>query len=537
MAGPVDPRLLRRARATRNYLVAGVAVGIATAMLAIAQAWLLSRLVVGVFTAHRLERPLLLVWLAVVFVGRAGLGWANQVLAHRSSAAVKSQLRDDIVAARGRAPLAQRSSGETVQLMTTGLDALDGYFAQYLPQLVLAASVPFIVGAVIMWVDWVSAVVLVCTLPLIPAFMILIGLRTQERVDRRWKVANRLANHFADLIAGLPTLQVFGRAAAQEKGLTQIEDRNRQETMGTLRVSFLSSLALELIATLSVAVVAVGIGLRVVAGELDYTTALFVLVLAPEAYTPIRLVGARYHDSADGVAAADSAFALIDAAPGPSGSLPAPSLTTATVRLEGLTHTYLGADTPALPPLDLELAPGQIVALTGASGGGKSTALAALMGFLSPTGGRITVDGTDLAHLDPTSWRRQVAWVGQHPGMIDGTVADNVALGDPTANRRQVAAALARAGAVGIPLDQHVGEDGVGLSAGERRRVAIARALLRIDAGARLLVLDEPTAGLDAESEATVLRSVREAGAGALVVSHRRTVLEAADQVVTVGAL
>jgi len=547
MAGPIDPRLLRRARATRGYLVAGVAVGSTTAILTLGQAWLLSRSVADIFATGQLGT---LAWavggLALVFCLKALLSWLNEWLAQRASAAVKSQLRRDVMAARIDRPLDATSSSTIVTLITQGLDGLDGYFSKYLPQLLLAVTVPLILGIAILTSDLTSAVILALTLPLIPVFMALVGWTTEAITKRRWAVQTRLANHFADLIAGLPTLQVFGRAKAQAKGLLASEALHRSETMATLRVSFLSALVLELLATLSVALIAVTIGFRVVFGGLDLTTALFVLILAPEVYLPVRQVGVHYHDAADGLAAVEQAFAVIDPpaatvaepdeasesgegtgalrqAQGPSGG---PLL-----QVTRLTHTYPGADGPALAPTSLEVRTGEIVALTGPSGVGKTTLLNAVMGFLAPTGGQVTGHGEPIGRLP--HWRDQLAYVGQEPGLLSGTVADNVRMGFPHATDNAVAAALRRAGATDLPLDQLIGDDAEGVSAGERRRIAVARALLRVTLGrAKLLVLDEPTAGLDADTEADLLHSLRALGVAALVVTHRPAVLAEADRVV-----
>ncbi|GAB3622805.1 hypothetical protein GCM10027418_08870 [Mariniluteicoccus endophyticus] len=539
--GPVDPRLLRRARATRTYLVAAVAVGSLTALLIVAQAWLLSRTIARVFHARSVDAAPFgglvpaLGLLTLVLTGRAAFGWLNTWLAHRSAAAVKSQLRRDILTARLREPGATSlTTSQLIALVTRGLDALDGYVARYLPQLALAVTVPLIVGVAILTADLTSAVIVALTLPLIPVFMILIGLATQRQLDRSWRTHSRLANHFGDLVAGLPTLQVFGRAKAQSTGLVATEDRHRSETMATLRVTFLSSFALELLATYSVALVAVPIGLRLVEGHFSLEAGLFVLILVPEAYLPVRQVGTHYHDSVDGIAAADEAFALIEAADRPTGTTTAPDLATAPLVLESASFTHPGAFDAALAPLDLVVEPGRVVALVGPSGGGKSTVLGLVMGFLRPTGGRVRVGDVDLASCDLAEWRRQLAYVSQDPGLVTGTIADNVRLGDPTADDAAVTHALARAGASDLPASLDVGDEGEGLSAGERRRVALARALLRLDSGARLLVLDEPTAGLDADTETRVIATVRESGASALVVTHRPAVVAAADQVVEV---
>lgn len=542
--GPIDPKLLRRVGATRAYLVAGVAIGTLTAVCVVIQAWLLAQLVAQVFAGRPLhELPFgglvaAMAALGAVIAVRATLAWLNGWLSHRAAAAVKSQLRSEIMAARVRDPHTQpMSTGSLIALMTQGLDGLDGYFSRYLPQLALAVTIPLIVGTAILFADWESALIVAVTLPLIPVFMILIGKVTEAKVTRRWRVQSRLAHHFGDLVAGLPTLQVFGRARAQEAGLVHTEARHRRETMATLRMSFLSSLVLELLATYSVALVAVPIGLRLVVGDLDLATGLFVLILVPEAYLPVRQVGVHYHDSADGVAAAEQAFAVIEGAPtaATAGGLPNPA---GGVTLERVSFGYPAAPHPVLRELTFGVAPGEVVALTGPSGCGKSTVCALVMGFRRPTAGRVLIGATDLAELDSARWRARTAWVGQEPGMLSGTIADNVLLGDPDADRAAVVAALTEAGGAGLDPDRDVGDTGEGLSAGERRRVALARALLRIRAGAALLVLDEPTAGLDADTEAHVLAGVRRSGAAALVVTHRPAVIAAADRVVDLaGAL
>lgn len=535
--GPIHPRLLQRGRATRRYLVASVAVGVVASALMVAQAWLLAHGIVGVFTSHRVAPALpLAAGLLVVFCLRGLLAWTNETLAHRAAAEVKSTLRRDLVAARLAAPLRTDVSAATlVTVATDGLEGLDGYYAKYLPQVGLACVVPVLIGGTILWADWRSALIVAFTLPLIPVFMALIGWTTQRRVQRRFAVADRLANRFADLVEGLPTLQAFGRARAQRRGVELTEQAHRRETMRTLQVSFLSSFALEFLATLSVAVVAVTIGFRLVLGQVDFTTALFVLVLAPEAFLPVRQVGVHFHDSADGVAAADAAFAIIDGAgTATRGGLPAP--TDAPLVVDDAGFVPAGVEHATLAGATLRLEPGEVVALVGPSGSGKSTLLSLVMGFQQPTTGRVRLGETDLAEVDPESWWALTAWVPQTPGMVNGSVADNVRLGHPEATDEQVEQALALAG-VDFAPEKRVEDLGEGLSAGERRRVALARALVRIRwGGGRWLILDEPTAGLDAETEARVLASVRASGAGALVVTHRPAVVAMADRVVELTA-
>ncbi len=530
--GPLDPRLLQRGRATLAYLVAGVAVGSATAALTIVQAWALSRALGDIFATNTLGVLPQVIWVLIaVFTGKAVLAWLNQWLAQRTAAAVKSRLRRDVLAARLANPVdPNASTASLVTLLTQGLDALDGYYSKYLPQLVLAVTVPLIIGIAILTADLTSAIIVAATLPLIPIFMALVGWTTEARTRRRWLVQTRLAGHFADLVAGLPTLQVFGRARAQAQGLQRSETAHRKETMATLRVSFLSALVLELLASLSVAIVAVAIGFRVVFYEVDLSTAFFVLILAPEAYLPVRQVGIHYHDAADGMAAAESAFAIIESTPGSSAAATgaAPVADAPLLELDALSHTYPETDSPALGPTGFVVHQGELAVITGASGAGKTTLLHAVMGFLQPTAGRILIDGVE---LDPVARRSRIAWVAQNPGMITGSIADNVRLGDPDASRADVALALKRAGGASLDPDRSVGDEGEGLSAGERRRVAVARAFLRITSGrAELLVLDEPTAGLDAATETAVLDAVIGLDVTTLAVSHRLGVIARADR-------
>ena len=373
MAGALDKRLLQRATATRGFLVAVAATGVLNAGCIIAQAWLIAHAVAGVFDSGRLDfdGPLpgfasYVLAIIAIFVLRGGLSWLNSWLAHRASAAVKSTLRTELMTARLVRPNdTSTSSSALIHLATQGLDALDGYFAKYLPQLVMAAFIPLLMLAVVLGQDWVSAAIIAVTLPLIPLFMIMIGRHTQAQVRRRYQVQTRLANHFADLITGLPALQVFGRARAQLRGLRLTEDASRTETMKTLRIAFLSGGVLELLATLSVALVAVSVGFRVVDFQLDLTTALFILILAPEAYIPVRAVGVHFHDSADGTAAAEAAFGIIENSErSPVGGHVAPGdLAGVEIEFDQVGVRYPGADRASLEDLSCTIRPGEVLAL------------------------------------------------------------------------------------------------------------------------------------------------------------------------------
>ncbi|MEV7194908.1 thiol reductant ABC exporter subunit CydD [Streptomyces sp. NPDC093510] len=541
---PIDPRLLRYARATRFFLIAVVVLGLAGAGLVVGQAMLIAEIVVGAFqkghSVGDLGTPLVL--LAVVAVGRGLVSWLTELAAHRASAAVKSELRGRLLeraGALGPGWLGGQRTGSLISLATRGVDALDDYFSRYLPQLGLAVVVPVAVLARIVTEDWVSAAIIVVTLPLIPVFMILIGWATQNRMDRQWRLLSRLSGHFLDVVAGLPTLKVFGRAKAQAESIRKITGEYRQATMRTLRIAFLSSFALELLATISVALVAVTIGMRLVHGEMELYDGLVVLVLAPEAYLPLRQVGAQYHAAAEGLSAAEEIFEVLETPVPDAGDGAAPS---GVLSVEGVAVRYPGRTSDAVSGVSFEVAPGETVALVGPSGVGKSTLLNVVLGFVRPAEGRVCVGGVDLAEVSPERWRERIAWVPQRPHLFAGTIAENVRLARPEADGAQVREALRDAGALefvdALPAGAEtvLGEDGAGLSAGQRQRLALARAFL---ADRPVVLLDEPTAALDGGTEAGVVEAVRRLAVGrtVLLVVHRPALLAVADRVVRLDAV
>lgn len=544
----LDPRLLRYARATRTFLFASVGLGALSALLIVAQAWLLADVVASAFSGGKsvaqLQTPLAV--LLCVVAARAVVAWGAELAAGRSSAQAKSQLRGALlerVAGLGVNGSREERTGELAVLATRGIDALDGYFSLYLPQLFLAVIVPLVVLGAVVGKDWVSAAIIAVTIPLIPLFMALVGATTRERMDRQLRTLQRLGGHFLDVVAGLPTLKVFGRAKAQAASIREISERYRDTALSTLRITFLSSLILELVATFSVALVAVAIGLRLMGGELGLRTALFVLVLAPEAYLPLRQLGANYHASAEGMAAAEQVFAVIEEPlPARGTRRDVPDMAVSNIKVDGLWVSYPGRDEPALEDISLSIEAGEILALAGPSGCGKSTLLSVLLGLQVPERGTVSIGDVDLGDLDPDVWRAQLAWVPQRPHLFAASIAENVRLGRAGASIEEVWEAVQAAELTGVVnrlpegLETALGDRGAGLSAGERQRVALARAFLR---DAPLLLLDEPTASLDGQTEREVLEAVQRLSEGRTVVlvAHRPALLEIADRVLTLGAV
>jgi thiol reductant ABC exporter CydD subunit len=544
--GSVTRRLFKWSRLTRIFLAASVLLGVLRAILLVAQAWLIATIVAGAFVdgedLGHLRAPMGL--LLVVVLVRSTVAWSSEVIADRSSARVKSTMRAALlerVTVLGRDGRPVAGTGDVTTLAVRGIDALDGYFARYLPQTILAVIVPVTVVAAVLSVDWVSGVILVATLPLIPVFMALIGMATRAHTNRQLDTLQVLSGHFLDAVAGLTTLKVFGRSKAQVEVVGKVTDTYRRRVMSTLRITFLSSLALELLASVSVAIIAVAIGLRLLDGHIALKASLFVLVLAPEAYMPLRQLGAEYHASAEGISAAEQVFSVLDTPLPPRGTAPfAGDLRSAEIALERVGFTYPGREVPALECASLIVQPGEILAVTGPSGCGKSTLLSVLLGLVRPDAGTVRIGASDLAEIDPDSWRAQLAWVPQHPHLFAATLEDNIRLGRPDASETEVQRAVADAGlgqlVASLPggLGTLLGERGAGISAGERQRVALARAFLR---DAPLLLLDEPTASLDGQTEADILDAVRRLAAGRTVVmvAHRPALVSIADRVVDIS--
>jgi ATP-binding cassette subfamily C protein CydCD len=540
---PLDPRLLKHARRAVVPIAVLAALGLATALLVVAQAWLLATAITRVFidkaTLPELVTPIAV--LAAVTVTRAAVAWAAQASAHRASAAAKTELRAALLARvlalgpgwrKGSGGTSRRDAATLTQLATTGLDGLDGYFTSYLPALIGAVAIPLAVLVTITVADPISGIIVACTLPLVPLFGALIGMATGRQAAQRWRALATLAHHFHDVVSGLPTLRVFGRAQAQRSRIEEVTGEYRRATMATLRLAFLSSLALELVATMSVAVVATEIGLRLAYGHLDLRTGLLVLICAPEAYLPLRALGTQFHATADGLAAADEVFTILETEAGAPAAAariaPHPPAYVPSIHLVAVTVCHEGRAAPAPDRATLTIEPGRLTVLTGPSGCGKTTLLSCLLGLAEPTSGSITSRpvpvGQDL-----------FGWLPQDPTLFVGTVADNIRLGWPDAPEAAVAAAARDAALDEVPLARVLGQRGGGLSAGQRRRVTLARALVL---GRPVLLLDEPTAGLDPDRESVVIETLRRYAVGhaVLAVSHRPALIAAADVVVDLAS-
>lgn len=514
-------RLLAESWPARRCLTLTAAAGLAATALMLAQAALLAHALAGAVagSGDQILRGTLLLLLAVV-VARAVVMQAGEVAALRGAAAVKERLRSALarhVLRLGPGWTGQQRPGEVTALATGGLDALDPYYARYLPQLGLAVVVPVAVLAAIAASDWISALIIAVTLPVIPVFGVLIGLQTRARTQRSWRLLARLSGHFLDVVQGLTTLKLFGRAAAQERVIAEVTDEYRVSVMATLRIAFLSALVLELSASLATALVAVEIGLRLLYGHIGYDTALFVLLLTPEAYLPLRNATAQFHASADGRTAAGRAFEILDtpvsSEDGPRVPRRAggPDLRADTIELDEVTVAYPGRGEPVLAGLNLRIRAGDRLILTGPNGAGKTTLLMLLLGFVAPSAGTITAGGAEMRCSDEDQWRTQISWLPQHPALFGWSVADNIALGDRGASRAAIERAARQAGAAEFiermpgGYDAALGERGLTLSAGQRQKIALARLFLR---AAPLLLLDEPAAHLDPVSASAVGRAI-----------------------------
>lgn len=533
----LDPRLMREARRTGTALTASILLGLVSAWAVIAQALCLTRIVNGVSFRH-LPLAVLTPWivaLLALFLVRAGLAYGAEITGFHAAASIKTALREKLLASLfAQGPLAGTSSAEAAATLLEGVEALEPYFSRYMPQMALCLAVPLAILAVVFPLDLWSGLILLVAGPLIPLFMILVGYRAEAINQRQWEKLLRLGAHFLDVLQGLTTLKLFGRARDEIAIARKISEDYRRTTMAGLRVAFLTSAVLEFFASLAIALIAVLFGARLIHGHFDFAPAFLVLLLAPEYFVPLRGLSVHYHARMSAIAAARQIFGVLDAAPPP---LPAATLRqteSLDIVCESLTFAYGGA--PVLNGLGAHFPPATLTAIVGESGAGKTTLARLLLGFARPASGAITVNGQNLAEIAQASWWEQLAWVPQTPRLFHGTIAENLRLGRPQATLDELRAACRQAAALpfieALPaqFDTKIGDSGAGLSGGQIQRLALARAWLK---DPRLLILDEATASLDAATEAEIIETIMQFAKTrtVIVIAHRLKLAERADRV------
>lgn len=539
----MDKRFRSYSRPERAALIVAIMAGASGAIFMVAQAYFLSQAINRVFMEGEslVDVMPLLAGIVIAAICRAMLSWGREIAANRLAVRVKTGLRETLyshILKLGPSFIRKERSGELVNTLTHGVEELDAYLREYLPAIALAALIPIIILLTVFPVDWLTGVVLLLTGPLIPFFMMLIGIATKKVSLKQFQSMSRMSAHFLDVLQGLTTLKVFNRSRAQLEIIGRVSDHFRGATMKVLRVAFLSALVLELLATISTAVVAVEIGVRLLYGNMLFEHALFVLILAPEFYMPLRNLGSQFHAGASGVTAAERILDVLDMEPEvEANGEPLPDDLRYAIRFNDVQYAYAENGRLALNGLSFSVEPGQRVALVGASGAGKSTVMNLLLRFNAVQEGSVTVDGKPLESFSVADWREHVAWVPQNPYLFDTTVAENIRLAKPDATDKEVMTAARAAHAhefiKALPegYNTRIGERGARLSGGQAQRVALARAFLK---DSPLVLLDEATANLDPEIEALVQAAMDDLfkGRTVIVVAHRLNTVAHADQIV-----
>jgi ATP-binding cassette, subfamily C, bacterial CydD len=539
-------RLIAFARSAGLALTLTIVLGWLGGLLTILQAWYLASIVNDVFLGGLTRAALFmpLGFLLAVVVLKALTIWGAEVSANVVAQRVKTDLRERLLShltALGPAFTQGERTGELATAAVEGVEALDAYFSQYLPQLVLAASIPLTILILIFPFDLLTGIVFLFTAPLVPFFMIMIGKAAEALTGRQYATLSRLSAHFYDVLQGITTLKALGQAKGQAAVIAEVSERYRDVTMQVLRVTFLSALALELLTTISTAIVAVEIGLRLLYGKMEFLPAFFILVVAPDFYLPLRQLGLKFHAGMNGATAAKRIFEILDT-PLPQNRAAHSALATFqpenfNIFFQAVTYQYPGRDIPALDAVSFEIPHGKLTALVGASGAGKSTLASLLLRFIEPASGQILVDSRPLAEIPTEAWRQALAWVPQNPYLFQDTLAANLKLAKPQAAETDLIRACEQAGLMdfitSLPqgLETVIGERGARLSGGQAQRLALARAFLK---DAPFLLLDEPTSSLDPGLEAELQASVQKlmAGRTALVIAHRLSTVYQADQLI-----
>ncbi|GAB6154208.1 thiol reductant ABC exporter subunit CydD [Desulfosporosinus burensis] len=537
-----DKRLVREGRPVWGYLMLTVGLGIGIALLAVAQAWFFSRIVAGVFLEGATLSSVwtfLLIILGIIVL-RAVFQWVSEISAHEAALLIKTSLRKRLmshIVSLGPAYARGERTGELITTVVDGIESLEEYFSKYLPQLLLAAGIPLLILGFVYPLDWKSGLILLITGPLIPVFMILIGKLAEKKSLQQWQSLSWMSAHFLDVLQGMATLKVFGRAKDQTRVIERVSDSFRKTTLSVLRIAFLSALMLEFLATISTAIVAVTIGLRLIYGTLSFSTGLFLLLLAPEFYTPLRTLGLNFHAGLSGLNAAGRIFEILDL-PLMGGEEHRDQTLSSDfhISLQNVSLTYQAGEVPALNGINLSLSSGERVALVGPSGAGKTSIAQILLRFIEPSTGDVFVNGQSLKTISLKNWREQIAYVPQTPYLFAGSIVENILFGRPSATLEEVRSAaqegLAHEFILGLPngYDTLLGEGGTRLSGGQAQRIAISRAILK---DAPLLILDEATSSLDPDSEYAVQQALMRLlqGKTALIIAHRLSTVRQADRI------
>jgi ATP-binding cassette subfamily C protein CydD len=540
-------RLLDLARSRRFALTLTILLGWLGGLAAILQAWYLSGTINSVFLNNQTlaqVTPMLVALTAIIVIRAAAVGGSENA-ANSVALRVKEDLRLRLLkhlAALGPSFTQGEKTGELSTSAIEGVEALDAYFSQYLPQVALAAFIPLSVLVIVFPLDPLTGIIFLLTAPLIPVFMYLIGKMAEALTKRQWETLSHLSAYLLDVLQGLTTLKLLGQSRRQAERIAGTSDRFRDVTLSVLRITFLSALALELLSTVSTAIVAVEIGLRLLYGHMAFREAMFILVLAPDFYLPMRLLGLRFHAGMSGVNAARRIFEILDT-PLPTQTSPFLPFTSSrfNISFSNISYSYRTRDLPALDDVSFTLPHGQMTALVGASGAGKSTVASLLLRFIEPSAGEIRIDGTPLSSISPEDWRRGLAWVPQNPYLFNDTLSANLRLAKPDASTEDILRACRRAGlddfiaVLADGLETIVGERGARLSGGEAQRLALARAFLR---NAPFLILDEPTSSLDPALESRLHAAVRDLmiGRTVLVIAHRLATITQANQIIVLDS-
>ncbi|MCG8427559.1 MAG: thiol reductant ABC exporter subunit CydD [Chromatiales bacterium] len=524
-----------------RYLTLATGLGVLSGCLLIFQAWCLAKVVDGAaFQGEALNELMPWLWIMLaLFIARAALAWASEQTAFCGAAQIKVEVRDRLVKkiqALGPVFLSSEHSGELANTLSDGVEALEAYYARFVPAISLMALVPLSILAFVFPTDLTSALVMLFTAPLIPLFMILIGKGAERLNQRQWKKLARMSAHFLDVIQGLTNLKLFNASRREAAVIARISDEYRRSTLSVLRIAFLSSFALEFFSTISIAIVAVLIGFRLYWGELDFFLGFFVLLLAPEFYLPLRNMGTHYHARMEAIGAAERIVEILETTVPETPTITSkPPTGPLEIRFEHVSYSY-EPGRPALINASFTIRPEERFALIGPSGSGKSTIINLLLGFIRPDSGSIMLNGVDLDTLSPEAWRSLIAWVPQHPRLFHGTLIDNIRLSKPDATMSEVrrAANMAHADKFIMELPDayqtRVGERGQGLSGGQIQRIALARAFLK---DAPLVLLDEATANLDLESERLVQAGINKLAKGRtlITIAHRLQTIRDADRI------